>query len=82
MDVENGDGMEQDSIPAEKTERKVYLPGKPLDKGEILECDESVYLMRHTCKAGKPFLSLRLCYCSPMPLSLIFKYLLLIIALG
>lgn len=53
MEVENGEGMEQDAAPAEKTERKVYLPGKPLDKGEVLECDESVYLMRHECKAGK-----------------------------
>ncbi|KAE8737859.1 hypothetical protein FOCC_FOCC016671 [Frankliniella occidentalis] len=54
MEVEE---MEEGGAPAERVERKVYLPGKPLDKGEVLECDESVYLMRHECKAGSPCLS-------------------------
>lgn len=55
------DGMDVDmdtgsSVPA-KVERKVYLPGKPLEEDEVLECDDSVYLMRHECKAGSPCLS-------------------------
>lgn len=50
MEVEE---MQQENGAAEKVERKVYLPGKPLEKGEVLECDESVYLMRHECKAGQ-----------------------------
>ena len=50
MEVDQvGDG----SAPTAKVERKVYLPGKPLGKGEVLECDESVYFMRHECKAGE-----------------------------
>ncbi|XP_034250723.1 glutamate-rich WD repeat-containing protein 1 [Thrips palmi] len=57
MEVENDEEMVEDGTPAEKTARKVYLPGKPLNEGEVLECDDSVYLMRHECKAGSPCLS-------------------------
>lgn len=49
MEVEQ---LHDDPAPPVNVERKVYLPGKPLGKGEVLECDESVYLMRHECKAG------------------------------
>lgn len=52
VDMEEDEGTEE-----KKVERKVYLPGVPLQQGEFLECDDSVYLMRHECKAGSPCLS-------------------------
>lgn len=35
----------------------VYLPGKPLEDGEELVCDESAYVMLHQARTGAPCLS-------------------------
>lgn len=35
----------------------VYLPGKPLEDGEELMCDESAYVMLHQARTGAPCLS-------------------------
>lgn len=37
-------------------EKKVYLPGQVLAKGETLVCDESAYIMLHQAHAGKYFI--------------------------
>lgn len=36
---------------------EVYLPGKPIEDGEELVCDESAYIMLHQAKTGAPCLS-------------------------
>lgn len=36
---------------------EVYLPGKPMEDGEELVCDESAYIMLHQAKTGAPCLS-------------------------
>ena len=63
VDEEEDDDLEEDSEEEDEGEEngeesepksrpRVYLPNKPLQDGEVLECDESVYLMRHEGKAG------------------------------
>lgn len=37
--------------------QEVYLPGKPLEDGEELVCDESAYVMLHQARTGAPCLS-------------------------
>lgn len=36
---------------------KLYLPGQPLAEGEVLEADQSVYVMLHNLDVRLPFLS-------------------------
>jgi hypothetical protein len=35
----------------------MYLPGQPLEEGEVLEADQSVYVMLHNLDVRLPFLS-------------------------
>ncbi|KAL3275877.1 hypothetical protein HHI36_020615 [Cryptolaemus montrouzieri] len=42
-------------VPDEKKE--VYLPGKPLEEGEELVCDQTAYVMLHQAQTGAPCLS-------------------------
>ncbi|ORX58977.1 WD40 repeat-like protein [Hesseltinella vesiculosa] len=57
-DQPEGEGMEVDE-PQDEDEQdlKVYLPGQPLEEGEELEADPSVYVMLHNMDVRLPFLS-------------------------
>ncbi|XP_050391502.1 glutamate-rich WD repeat-containing protein 1 isoform X1 [Patella vulgata] len=52
-DVEMG---EEDSVKTNKNDT-VYLPGKSMDEGEQLVCDESTYIMYHQAQTDAPCLS-------------------------
>ena len=47
---EDEDEDEDGEEPAEPPQ--TYLPGKPLEEGEVLECDESAYIMLHQANTG------------------------------
>ncbi|KAI8388336.1 WD40-repeat-containing domain protein [Radiomyces spectabilis] len=53
-DAEMKDGMDVDE---KEEELKLYLPGQPLEEGEVLEADQSVYVMLHSLDVRLPFLS-------------------------
>lgn len=54
MDVD--EKMEEDEDEDEQ-EPGLYLPGQPLEEGETLEADQSVYVMLHNLNVRAPFLS-------------------------
>ncbi|CAO3614150.1 unnamed protein product [Cunninghamella blakesleeana] len=62
--MKNGDGMDIDEANNEleqdeedDKDLKLYLPGQPLEEGEVLEADQSVYVMLHNLDVRLPFLS-------------------------
>ncbi|KAI9028107.1 WD40-repeat-containing domain protein [Phycomyces nitens] len=60
MDEEDEAGMDVDEKEEEEEEEqelKLYLPGQPLEEGEVLEADQSVYVMLHNLDVRLPFLS-------------------------
>lgn len=57
MDIDEANNeLEQDEEEEEK-DLKLYLPGQPLEEGEVLEADQSVYVMLHNLDVRLPFLS-------------------------
>lgn len=48
---------EEDQEEEEENELRMYLPGQPLEEGEVLEADQSVYVMLHNLDVRLPFLS-------------------------
>ncbi|KAI8146103.1 WD40-repeat-containing domain protein [Fennellomyces sp. T-0311] len=53
MDVDEKEEDEEQEEP----ELRTYLPGQPLEEGEQLEADQSVYVMLHNLDVRAPFLS-------------------------
>ncbi|KZS12453.1 glutamate-rich WD repeat-containing protein 1 [Daphnia magna] len=51
---DEGDAVEEDVLQGPQ---QTYLPGKPLEEGEELVCDENAYLMFHKANTGAPCLS-------------------------
>lgn len=46
---DEGDAVEEDVLQGPQ---QTYLPGKPLEEGEELVCDENAYLMFHKANTG------------------------------
>lgn len=57
MDVDGDEGKQEEEEEEEEEELKLYLPGQPLEEGETLEADQSVYVMLHNLDVRLPFLS-------------------------
>lgn len=49
--------MDVDEQEEVQDDLKVYMPGQPLEEGEVLEADHSVYVMLHNLDVRLPFLS-------------------------
>lgn len=54
MDIDEGNNEDEED---EEKDLKLYLPGQPLEEGEVLEADQSVYVMLHNLDVRLPFLS-------------------------
>lgn len=54
MDVDEKEEEEEEETDKDL---KLYLPGQPLAEGEVLEADNSVYVMLHNLDVRLPFLS-------------------------
>ncbi|KAI7860055.1 WD40-repeat-containing domain protein [Circinella umbellata] len=59
MDVDEKAELEKEEEEEEEQqpELRTYLPGQPLEEGEQLEADQSVYVMLHNLDVRAPFLS-------------------------
>ncbi|KAI8062660.1 WD40-repeat-containing domain protein [Gongronella butleri] len=57
MDVDEPMQEDQDDDDEDAQDLKMYLPGQPLEEGEVLEADPSVYVMLHNMDVRLPFLS-------------------------
>ncbi|XP_045461970.1 glutamate-rich WD repeat-containing protein 1 [Harmonia axyridis] len=51
------DSVVEDENTTEQCEKEVYIPGKPLEEGEELICDQSAYIMLHQARTELPCLS-------------------------
>ena len=52
---EEGEGEGGEEEEGETGPPKTYLPGKPLEEGEELVCDENAYIMYHQANTGNIF---------------------------
>jgi ribosome assembly protein RRB1 len=47
--------MDQEPENGKAPQRKVYLPGQPMQSDEQLECDETAYVFLHQAQTGLLF---------------------------
>ena len=52
MEVVDPENSDMEESEGEEKERRVYLPGDPLDEGEMLVRDDSAYHMYHQAQTG------------------------------
>lgn len=65
MEIQNESGNEEEMEESgenttgqdSNANSKVYLPGKPLEEGEELVCDQTAYIMYHQAQTSAPCLS-------------------------